>query len=150
MKFSIPCHLLSLIAEPSVSDTFPLEGKSKFPPSEQNISQRMAGSEMSSDSLYRWAAILSVFLRGWGWGSVSVLRLLATADLKLQSESSLRFTVQSILPMKTWSRPAALSQPVVCCWSSAENYEWWVILCDGRSSCVKSIQPVPFLYFFSH
>lgn len=53
VMFSVQRHLLSLIAEPSVSDTFLLEGKSNVPPNGQNVSQRVAGSVMSSDSLCR-------------------------------------------------------------------------------------------------
>lgn len=69
--------------------------------------------------LYRWAALLPVFLCGWGRGPVSVLRLLAAADLTRQS------VVWHLQFSQITDKDEVTSHPVLlkhgwCCLPSAE------------------------------
>lgn len=107
-------------------------------------------------SLHRGAAVLPVFLCGRRRGPVSILRLLASADLTLQSDSNLRSTVYRLWNVSTCA--AETRQQLLQfakrkkMWSAKDIswLMWWSVFNsqDWLSSRTKYMQSVSLSFFF--
>lgn len=137
--------------EASLSDSFLMEGMFQahiadtFSPDATEREQTCCS--LPFYSLCRGAALFSVLLRRWGWGPVSILRLLATAVLTLQS------VVWCLQFSQITDKDEVTSHPAAVRLQQETSRGSWVILWDGPffSQLVElsyQIHAVSYFFFF--